>query len=286
MAASDYTITAEGSFTAMGLLGGPMTASPANTTITLTAFRGDAAGDLPIGLGVMIDDEICRIASVAFPEVTLQRGCADTIPAPHAADAQVWFFSDTAISNSREYLATDTVGVKMLPFTAASGPVPVGNAPPLSVTLNWRAFRPYPPGKVLVNGMAFNMGPFAIPEGETQLLFSWAHRDRLLQADQLIDHNADSIGPELGTTYRVRVLSASMAVLRTVEGLTGTTWAYTDAMLAADLGTGNGFVELCSVRETFTSLYSYRIPVTGGTPGVGGGGLGDTLGENLGGSPA
>lgn len=282
MAASDYTITAEGSFTAMGLLAAPMTANPANTTITLTAFRGDAVGDLPIGLGVMIDDEICRIASVAFPEVTLQRGCADTIPAPHAANAQVWFFSDTAISNNREYLATDVVGVKMLPFTAASGPVPVGNAPPLSVTLNWRAFRPYPPGKVLINGLTFNQGPFFLAEGETELVFQWAHRDRLLQADQLIDHNADSIGPEIGTTYRVRVLDDTLAVMRTVDGLTGTTWTYTDAMLAADLGTGTGFVELCSIRDTFTSLQMYLIPV--GDPGAPVlGGLGDTLGENLGG---
>lgn len=284
MAASDYTITAEGSFTAMGLLSGPMSNNPANTTITLTAFRGDAVGDLPIGLGVMIDDEICRIASVAFPEVTLQRGCADTIPAPHLAGSQVWFFSDTAISNNREYLATDTVGVKMLPFTAASGPVPTEFAPPLAVTLNWRAFRPYPPGKVLVDGVTFNAGPFSIPDGETEMIFEWVHRDRIVQADQLIDHNADSIGPEPGTTYRVRVLDDSMTVVRTVDGITGTSWVYTDTMLAADLGTGNGFVELASVRDTFVCLQPYLIAV-GTPPVVGEGGLGDTLGENLGGTP-
>ena len=55
----------------------------------------------------------------------------------------------------------------------------------------------------------------------------WAHRDRLLQADRLIEHDAGSIGPEPGTTTTVRIYHAlSNTLLHTTENLAGTSTAY------------------------------------------------------------
>ncbi len=55
----------------------------------------------------------------------------------------------------------------------------------------------------------------------------WAHRDRLLQADRLIEHDAGSIGPEPGTTTTVRIYHAlSNTLLHTTENLAGTSTVY------------------------------------------------------------
>ena len=60
-----------------------------------------------------------------------------------------------------------------------------------------------------------------------RLDLAWAHRDRLLQADRLIEHEAGSIGPEPGTTTTVRVYHAnSNALLHTASGLAGTAFTH------------------------------------------------------------
>ena len=68
-----------------------------------------------------------------------------------------------------------------------------------------------------------------------EVVVSWAHRDRLTQADQLIDTLAGDIGPEAGVSYRLRIYGNG-ALRRTVSDLTGTTYTYTAALEQADGG--------------------------------------------------
>lgn len=55
---------------------------------------------------------------------------------------------------------------------------------------------------------------------------TWSHRDRLLQADQLIDTTATSIGPEIGTTYTARFYLNGV-LTQTIAGvaINQATWA-------------------------------------------------------------
>ncbi len=70
-----------------------------------------------------------------------------------------------------------------------------------------RAARPYPPGRVRVEGVS-------VPASVSGVIdIAWAHRDRVLQADQLIDHEAISIGPAADTRYALRFLDALGALL-------------------------------------------------------------------------
>lgn len=253
-----------------------------DATFTITAFQSVSPNDIRVGMGAMLGDEIVRVEAVAMPDITVARGCADTVPVAHLAGVNVWFFTESTVTDEVAYTATDTVGVKGLPFTVAAGPVPVSDAPPLSLTFNWRFLRPYPPGKVTLNGKTLDQGPFYLDTGETEILVEWAHRDRVLQGDQLIDHGVDSIGPEPGTEYKVRVLADDKTtVLRSVSGITGTSWSYTQAMIEDDIADGEGFIELSSVRDTISSLQSYLIPITGVSPAPSGG-LGRALGMYLG----
>lgn len=281
MAASDYTVRGQSGFTPMGRLAVGIGNSPSSDTIiNVSNFQAVSGNDLEVGMAVLIGDEVMRLDSITLPNLNVRRGCADTIPAVHAAGQRVWFFSDTAFSDEREYLATTTIGVKAMPFTVASGPVPIEYAPVAPVAFNWRAIRPYPPGDVLVNGIRFNVGPHSIVAPATDFVFTWAHRDRLLQADQLVGHTEPSIGPEPGTTYRLRVFDDTNTLVRTVDAISGTTYTYLESDFTTDLPAGAGYVLLTSMRDGFESYQAYRIDLIAAAAG---GGLGDTLGENLGG---
>lgn len=275
MASSDYDVRAEGGFCPSGKLGAAI--GHGNSTITITGFKSVSESDLEVGMAVMVNGEVMRLQSAVLPTLSVLRGCADTVPVPHAVNSTVWFFSNAAISDEREYLATDTLGVKVLPFTAASGPMSIEYSPPLSLTFNWRFVRPYPPGRVRVNDEPLQATPFSLGLGETEFVITWAHRDRLLQADQLIGHEEASIGPEVGTTYTAQVYDADNNLVRTVSGISDTTWTYTETMLDTDIPEGVGRIELFSVRDTFESLQRHVIYIQKA------GGLGESLGENLGG---
>lgn len=282
MAAIDYEIRGDGSFCPMGLLVDPITELAA--TINVTSFKAVGVDDLSVGMAVLIDDEICRLQSITLPTLSILRGCADTIPQPHAAGTRAWFFSDAAVGDEREYLATQTVGVKLLPFTSSSGAVPVANVPPMAVTFNWRAFRPYPPGNLQVNGTPWFNGPYQLATLDPGFALTWEHRDRLLQGDQLIAHNGGSFGPETGTTYRAKIYNEANSLVRTVSDIATNTWEYTRAMRDADIPTGVGRVALCSVRGDFESLQQYSIQIAAPEEvGGGGSGFGDSFGENFGG---
>lgn len=277
MAATDYVKTGEGSFTPMGFLTNAI--EPLTSVIAINNFRAVTEDDLQVGMAVMIDDEVCRLQSATLPNLTVLRGCADTVPTRHDVDAHVWFFSETAASDEREYLATDEIAVKLSPYTSGSGPVPLDNTPPLPVTFNWRFIRPYAPGKMLVDGLPWFTKVFAPVDGETNFELTWAHRDRVTQADQLIGHSDDSIGPETGVTYTARIYDEDDVLVRTIDGITGTSLSYAYSLAATDLPSGAGRLVLSSVRDTFESWQTYTIRLRGT---AGGGGFGAAFGASFG----
>src|SRR5690606_18884376 len=76
----------------------------------------------------------------------------------------------------------------------------------------------------------------------------WNHRDRLLQADQLVDTDDASVGPEDGTTYTVRYEQPPGTVVHTETSITGTVAAaYT---FPAD---GLARIEVEAVRDGLAS---------------------------------
>lgn len=71
------------------------------------------------------------------------------------------------------------------------------------MTLDRRAIRPLPPGRMQGNG-SYTPDVDALDTGH--LVLSWTHRDRLTQTSPVIvDHTGASIGPEPGVSYIVEV---------------------------------------------------------------------------------
>ncbi len=111
-----------------------------------------------------------------------------------------------------------------------------------SLLLSKRQIRPYAPGGLKINGVAY---PAAVSSA-AGLVLTWTHRDRKQQADQLIDTAAANIGPETGTTYTVRTYLGGV-LKSTTTGITAATHT------PANPGTGVVRVEVDAVRDGYTS---------------------------------
>ncbi len=205
----------------------------------------DQASDLDlvdVGSAALWGNEIVRVEAIDPLAITatFSRGCADTVPDAHPAGERIWFYDAWAASDRREYAGGESVSAKLRTRTS-SQVLSAALAPMISVDLDERAGRPYPPGRLrITDDLAADQ---AYPSECTGLLtVSWAHRDRVLQADQLLDAEATSVGPEPGTTYTVRYYLDGV-LEHTEEGISSTS-----ATPYAMPGSGLARVEVEAVR--------------------------------------
>lgn len=171
---------------------------PDETEFTLAS--GSRLGQVEVGSAVLWDDELCRVDAIDATAltITLGRACADTVPMEHAAGSRLWFYDGDVAFDTTEYTDGETINVKLLTNTG-SQQLSEDLAISMSLTFDQRQFRPYPPANVTINGA---WPPLPVVTGTFTL--AWAHRDRVLQADQLVDWSMASIGPEPGVTCEAR----------------------------------------------------------------------------------
>jgi len=172
------------------------------TTTTRITYGTDIS-TVQSGVPALIDDEIVRVVSLDIDtgDLVIARGCSDTVPAKHAAGARIWFYeSDTAV-DPVDYAPGVTVQAKVQTRTS-TGLLDLELAPIDSHLTGRRQARPYPPGNLRINGEIYP------DEVAGDLVIQFSHRDRLQQADQLVDTTVGNIGPEAGTTYIARLFSA------------------------------------------------------------------------------
>jgi hypothetical protein len=223
-------------------------------TTSVTVIDAERLSEVTIGTFAQIDDELVRVDSISGSTITFGRGILDTVPVPHSAGASILFWQDFAGTNDTEYEATESINVKLQPRNN-SGTAPLASAVAMPLTFDSRAIRPYPPGNVKINGVAY-------PEtdlGGAPLVVTWSHRDRLQQTGATFEDTTDgNIGPEAGTTYTVRLEDSLGGVITEETGITGTEWA--EQSDASD--TDNEIViKLWSVRDGYASWQQHVIPV-------------------------
>lgn len=200
-----------------------------DTTFTLSA--GSLLDRVTIGTAALWGGtEIVRVdaLNVGTGDITLGRGCWDTVPRKHLAGERILFFDRWSGTDGVEYVDGDVVQAKQLPRSGVAV-LPEAAAPQLSLTMDSRADRPYPPGDFQVNGETDPVTEAA------PLVCTWVHRDRLLQQDMLVDTTEAGVGPEAGTTYTLEASDADTAeVLHTETGISGTTFTVTGTMIGFD----------------------------------------------------
>lgn len=241
-------------YTASAVLAAPI--GPLETEIQVEQpFEFDTAN---IGQAFLIDDEIVELVSYdpVTMLATIVRGCGDTLPQDHLAGSRLWSLDDDLVGDGRSYLEGETVLAKVLPRTGARV-LPEDQAAQLSITLVGRHARPYPPADLKINGVSV----FAHSGEQIEPVFTWSHRDRVLQEDQLLGHTASSIGPEPGTTYTFRIYDLTNSLVREEAGITDTTWAYSAAMQSADNAPSIVRFEVESERDGLVSYQRYSFLV-------------------------
>ena len=187
-------------FAPTAILDADLTDHPEDRTLPVTGWRDK--GGVGIGTLASIGGEWVRIDGITPAAITVGRGCLDTVPRAHAAGTPIVFFDESARITEGSWAAGETLAVRLLPETGR-GTLAFALAPEDTVTLDRRAIRPLPPGRVQGNG-SYVPDVDALITGD--LVLTWAHRDRLTQTSPaIVDHTAASIGPEPGVSYVIEV---------------------------------------------------------------------------------
>lgn len=251
-----------GFFTDYGLLVDPI--GPYDSVIKLSNLTPGFGPEDVVGQALLIGNEVVGVIDWedGTDEYEIARGAADTIPQPHAAGARVWTLDDDITSDGVIHQTGETINTKVQSITS-SDILDIEEAALQTITLVGRQARPYPPADLQVDGeLVLTAGG-----GERdEPVFTWAHRDRILQADALLDTQEASVGPEVGTTYTFRVYDLDDNLLGTHDGIAGDTWTYTNAMQTADVTTPIVRIEVESERDGLPSYqkYSFNITLDGG----------------------
>lgn len=179
---------------------------------SLTSFYTVEVGDL-----AYVGDEIVEITAIGSGTITVTRGVLDTIPQAHDAGADIFVEIDGQAGYDNEVMVDgETVYYKALTVSSQET-LALGSASPMTLTLDNRASRPYPPGNVQIGGEYW---PATV--ADTSVSVTWAHRDRTQQtATPHIAWTAGNVGPEAGVTYTLRVYRG-VTLLETQSGISGT----------------------------------------------------------------
>ncbi len=250
-----WTDNGEGAFAPTAQLGAAVVQGVANFTVAITAGLGlDEVSIEPETLA-LIDSELFRVVAldIIANTVTLACGMVDTVPAAHASGNRIWFF-EAAPTLTPAYLFGDTVRVKALTRTGL-GVMTEASAPENTTGIVRRFIRPYPPGNLKFNAVAYPVvtaGP---------LVITWATRNRKTQTALLVTQADGSITAEVGQTTTIRIKDKLGTLVRTYSALTAVTQTWDLATAVTDAGTNGDTVtiEMESARDGYTSLYPHSI---------------------------
>lgn len=281
---ADFTIRGSGDFSPLAELNQAL----GYLDTELLFVDGHELYEFEPGQAAVIGNEMIIIESMTDTAMQIKRGCMDTVPQLHQKGELVWLTENTGGTDWRVYAGGEHVDIKVLPWTLAGGRFDIDGAPIDPLDFNFRFYRPYAPGLVMTNTqfmgdrrwyqkqvLRADVGVSEVPDN---LIVTWAHRDRPMQGDKLIDHEQGDIGPEPGTTYRIIVRNQYGEVIRTEAGINGTRWVYTYENAAADMKVQiatsdplTGSYTLEAMRDGFPSwqLYSMQFDVYKKPPQIG-----------------
>ena len=183
----------------------------------------------------------------------LARGVLDTTPQDQPAGARLLFIENHQYVSDEEDLLGETRDARIVTQTTL-GVLDLNTAPTDSMTFQARHYRPYPPGRFRIGGVAY---PTDVYGADTVL--TWNSRNRLQQTAYIVQQGEAAIAAEAGTTYTVQIRNGvTNAIARTATGVTLSTWTYTTAMAVADGILGDIIYEVWSVRDGYASWMGHK----------------------------
>lgn len=215
------TDTDEASFTEITTLSSSIDEWATQLTINAPEYMDE----ITIGSAVQIDIEVMRVDAVSDDNltITVARGCGDTIPASHLKNATVLFLDTGYLIDSTEYGLYETVKTRIIThtFTASTD---VTLAPTATITVQGRQGKPYPPANIKINGEKFTTKVTAASD----MVVTWANRNRLQSQDKLVAHTEESQQLEDNTVTYIGVYDSSNKAVAYYQGV-DTSWTWTKA---------------------------------------------------------
>lgn len=202
-------------FDPVGLLDDELPATTAATGVTLTLrnlgelrslVSTDAAGRTAGDRLAMIGSEIIAWETIVdngdgtYTLGGVMRGQLDTVPERHVLGERVFFYFSADVSNPghHDISSTDYADFTSVALLAArvesNGTQPtLEEIAALTVLLSDRAFAPYPPGKVELNGSGYASWPASIVGDAT---LTWVDRSRVDQTEMIAQDDATAFTRE------------------------------------------------------------------------------------------
>jgi hypothetical protein len=147
---------------------------------------------------ILIDDEILFVESQNGDELTVKRGCLDTIPEMHNQNSQVYFCGGQLTLKTEDYYDGDKVDCRIITNTSTNVLDPK-EATGRVIDISGRAIRPYPPANVIINGCYYPNSLIS----ET-LEISWSSRNRLQQTSGvMVGWYEGNVTVEEGVKYHI-----------------------------------------------------------------------------------
>lgn len=229
--------------------------TPAVTSVVGINLEGDQdISTVKLNSYAILGEELVAVTALTTSSVTLTRGVLDTVPVAHPIGQRLWFVDGGKQGyDTTQWLDGVTVQAKASPLTG-KGSLDLALAPTDFLLIQRRWYRPYPPGNVKVNGERW---PTDSLVGEP--VFTWSHRDRTTQLSYYVAQDEGDFGPEVGTTYTVRVYDRDLVLKREVTGITTTTWTYATADESTDNPGPVFTVTISSVRDGIESWQAQQV---------------------------
>lgn len=219
-------------------------------SLTDQLLLADAAhlDTVTLGSALLVGSEICKVTAINATTliITVERACADTVPAEHGAGTKVWFYDGHLGSSRNVYAVLDSVDVKMLSRSALAE---MGEefAPTDTLAMQGRLARPYPPANVRINEQ------FAPTDLFGTVYIQWNHRNKVSQGSALTGwYTAGSLTAPAGLNYIVRAYNADTGALLHESSVLAAT--DTDYNLYIDGYTGSLKVTVSSIQGTLECL--------------------------------
>lgn len=237
---------------------------PREIRTTISIPPGTDLDNLTVGgfviIGAGTPQEICLIESfsTSASEVTVLRGCLDTVPSIWSAGATVWIVPRNAsLSDRTEVITGETLTYKMLPVTSKRR-LSLSEATARTFVPSDRLLRPLRPANVGVNGpVGFSA---TVAASASSMSVAWSNRNRITETQTILKWDDTSVSPEAGQTTRVQ-LRRNGSIIASVDGVTGNSVSLD--LTGVTLTQGEQLeVRLFAVRDGFLSWQPTIIDVT------------------------
>lgn len=221
---------------------------------------------LTIGQCAVINNEIMRVNAINTEtnQVTLARGCIDTVPVTHAANSRIWFYSGIATVAENSMTTTQVLNFKLLSRTFEQE-YDAALASVLNITAQQRVMRPYPPAHILINDLLYPVSIAALNK------VSWKHRNRITQGTNIVDQSAATTTRETDVTYSIKLYkkitpAGAFTLVAEQHGMTATEILInpTPPTTGLDADLSNAVevrIELYAVLNSLQSLQQHSVDV-------------------------